>query len=123
MICFCSPEGRTAVGASAGVVEGVTSSAPALNTPLSRAREGQDASRSVLPALVTIAEAEHPRSREGIKRNLAVLGGPQGASICRPSSSTGRRTTSDTAGGGLGSSGGLRPRWSRICLMATWSWR
>jgi hypothetical protein len=41
-------------------------------------------------------------------------GGPQGASISRPSSSTGTRTTSCRAGGGLGSSGGRRPRCSRI---------
>ena len=50
--------------AAAGVVEGVTSSAPALNIPLSRARERQDPPRSVLPPLVTIAEADYaPRER------------------------------------------------------------
>ena len=61
-----------------------------------------------------------------VKRNLAALaawGCRQGASISRPSSSTGTRTTSCTDGGGLDSSGGLRPKCARTCLMATWSCR
>jgi multidrug efflux pump subunit AcrA (membrane-fusion protein) len=65
------------------------------------------------PPLVTVAETDGSASGGSWSSQSWRPwrpGGPQGASISRPSSSTGTRTTSCTAGGGLGSSGGLRPR-------------
>ena len=59
------------------------------------------------PPLGIVAEADHSFLRG---RWSSEIWRPQGASIARLSLSTGTRTTSCTAGGGLGSSGGLRPR-------------
>ena len=106
-------------GVTEGVAERVTSSTSDLNLPLSRAHAWQDLPRTVVPPLATLAEArESPLGRDG-QADLAA----QSASISRPCSSTGTRRASCTAGGGLGSFGGLRPRKSRICLMTTVSWR
>jgi len=94
--------------------------APALNIPLSRVPEGQGAPRSVLPALVTVAEPDYSFSGGGGQGNWRSSGRLH---LPAPSSSTGTRTTSCTAGGGLGCSGGLRPRCARTCWTATRSWR
>jgi len=52
---------------------------------------------------------------EGDRSKVAVRDCPQLASISRPSSSTGTRTTS-RIGGGFSSSGGLKPRLARMRL-------
>ena len=101
-----SPDRDAAVGGFRSRRRGGDEQRPVLNIPLGRAREHQGAPRSVLPPLVTMRRQTTPRR----ERRSSETCGPQRAPISRPSSSTGTRTTSGTAGGGLGSWGGLRPR-------------